>query len=541
MKTKKLLSMTLAIVFAIGILAGCGGNETTKTNVDLSAFEDDSTEKITLSWLGYANLSGCEEGTPSELLIEDKFNVDIKPIFAESTKYVDKKNALLQSGEIPDLIYELDPAHIFADARDEYLLEIPYELIKKEAPSLFAQLTEKAPAVWGYSNYEGKNYGLPNINHAHMDSRVPAYRGDWLKKVGKEIPTTVEELHDVLYAFVHEDPDGNGKDDTYGYAFRSSHWQHYFGEIFGAYGVLPFDWQEVDGEVVYGGLKEECEEVLAILANWYKEGLIYPAFVESSETSDVLYQAGKVGYNHHMGYQDPNDVNSAENITKAAFPEAEMVYAPHIKGPNGDYGLRGWGYPCHIVAFGDNGNSPKKVTRLLKMFETMYNDDALIMQIRYGKEGEQYTINNDSVNTASGRYIPTEAYEDPAQRRLAGYEFGVGAPTFWVPFAPKEELYNGSFSEYYNNWRAEYDDKNSVLTDVFYKVDIVPSAPTYIDDIRNQQMAIMTEIIQGKRAADQYIEDFTKVWEATGGSTLLAEAQEYKSVLDTIYKEIGLN
>ena len=121
-----------------------------------------------------------------------------------------------------------------------------------------------APAFGEDDSRVGKNYGLPNINHAHMDARVPAYRGDWLKNVGKEIPTTVDELHDVLYAFVHEDPDGNGKDDTYGYAFRSSHWQHYFGEIFGAYGILPFDWQEVNGEVVYGGLKEECEEVLAI-------------------------------------------------------------------------------------------------------------------------------------------------------------------------------------------------------------------------------------------------------------------------------------
>jgi len=539
MKMKKALSIALALILAIGMLAGCGGNEVEKVDLDLSAFEDDGTETIELSWLGYANLSGCEEGTASELLIEDKFNVNIRPIFAESSKYTDKKNALLQSGDIPDLIYELDPAHVFADARDEYLLEVPYALIQQEAPALFADLTEKAPAVWGYGYYEGKNYGLPNINHAHMDARVPAYRGDWLKNVGKEIPTTVDELHDVLYAFVHEDPDGNGKDDTYGYAFASSHWQHYFGEIFGAYGVLPFDWQEVDGEVVYGGLREECETVLATLATWYEEGLIYPAFIESSETVGELFQAGQVGYSHHMGYQDINNPNSSYALTKQAFPEAEMVYAAHVKGPNGDYGLRGWGYPCHVVSFGDNDNSPKKVTRMLNMFETMFNDNALVTQIRWGIEGEQYTINENTTGTSIYEY--TADYTEAAQRRLAGYEMGFASPTFWTPFAPKAELYEGSFSKVYSDWRAQYDAKTYVLTDVFYKVDIVPSAPTYIDDIRNQQMAIMTEIVQGKRAADQYIEDFTKVWEATGGSTLLAEAQEYKSVLDTIYKEIGLN
>jgi len=538
MKMKKILSIALALILAIGMLAGCGGGGE-RTKVDLSEYEDDGSEKLTIEWLGYATLAGCEEGTATELLLEDKYNVEIKPIFAESSNYTDKKNALLQSEDVPDLIYELDPMHVYADARDEYLLEIPYQLIEQEAPDIYADINEKAPAVWAYGYYEGGNYGLPNMNHNHMESKVSTYRADWLEKVGMEVPKTVDELHDVLYAFTHDDPDGNGKNDTYGYAFASSHWQHYFAEIFGAYGILPFDWQEANGEIVYGGLKEECETVLAILAQWYKEGIIYPAFIESDKTGSELLQSNIVGYLHDMSYEDPSSDQTTLALLRQRVPEADLAYSKPIEGPDGKFGMRGWGYPCHVVSFGDNGNSPKKVTRLLNMFNDMFTDEALLLEVRYGKEGVTYTVDKDS--TAVNIYNATEDYVEAAQKRLAGYEFNVAGPTFWSPICPSREVYERGLSESYKAWGEKYKSHDAVLTDAFYKVDIVPSAPTYIDDLRNGQMALMSEIVQGKKAADQYIEEFTKIWESTGGNELLEEAREQQAILDEIYVEVGIN
>ncbi len=36
-------------------------------------------------------------------------------------------------------------------------------------------------------------------------------------KLGLEAPTTLDEFMEVAKAFTFNDPDGNGKDDTYGY------------------------------------------------------------------------------------------------------------------------------------------------------------------------------------------------------------------------------------------------------------------------------------------------------------------------------------
>jgi putative aldouronate transport system substrate-binding protein len=39
---------------------------------------------------------------------------------------------------------------------------------------------------------------------------------DWLDKLGLKAPTTLDEMFEVAKAFTEKDPDGNGKNDTYG-------------------------------------------------------------------------------------------------------------------------------------------------------------------------------------------------------------------------------------------------------------------------------------------------------------------------------------
>ena len=41
-------------------------------------------------------------------------------------------------------------------------------------------------------------------------------RKDWLAKLGLKEPQTVDDLYTIAKAFTEQDPDGNGKKDTYG-------------------------------------------------------------------------------------------------------------------------------------------------------------------------------------------------------------------------------------------------------------------------------------------------------------------------------------
>jgi multiple sugar transport system substrate-binding protein len=59
---------------------------------------------------------------------------------------------------------------------------------------------------------DGEIYGVPFSRQAV----VTFVRKDWRENLGYDIPKTWDELHDLAVAFAEEDPDGNGKNDTYG-------------------------------------------------------------------------------------------------------------------------------------------------------------------------------------------------------------------------------------------------------------------------------------------------------------------------------------
>ncbi|MGB7538220.1 MAG: extracellular solute-binding protein [Anaerolineales bacterium] len=63
---------------------------------------------------------------------------------------------------------------------------------------------------------DGAMYGLPDQGQIPTTDGL-VIRKDWLDKLGLAMPKTVDELIAVAKAFTENDPDGNGKKDTYGF------------------------------------------------------------------------------------------------------------------------------------------------------------------------------------------------------------------------------------------------------------------------------------------------------------------------------------
>ena len=59
-------------------------------------------------------------------------------------------------------------------------------------------------------------YALPQIYDGSKHQYCVTIRQDWLDALGLQMPTTVQELYDVAYAFTYNDPDKNGLNDTVG-------------------------------------------------------------------------------------------------------------------------------------------------------------------------------------------------------------------------------------------------------------------------------------------------------------------------------------
>lgn len=534
MKMKKLICMSVAVVMAVGMLAGCGEKKISTSDAAQNFSETD--EKLTLKWLGYPRNPGANEGGAAETAIEERFNVEIEPLFYEENKFNDKKTMLMAGGEIPDLVYELDPVNVYNDVDQDFIVELPYETIQKYAPKFFDYLNSYAPAAWIYSRYEDANWGIPNFNHAHMVSKSALYREDWLEALNLEVPKTLDELHTVLLAMTNNDPDGNGKKDTWGMSSAGSQ-QSFFSEIFGAYDILPFDWQEVGGEIVYGGVREEVKDVLTILAQWYKEGIIHPDFFTGGKAADI--QSGQIGYQIYEGaYFDKDDAKAIPNAIKAVDPDAKIALGFLPEGPEGKAGARAWGRACHVVSFGNTEGYGVKVPRMLQIFEAMHTDEEFATNVRIGKEGEQWEkAPEDTTKENNFQMLP--GYETSDETRLAGLSTDFRGATFFAPIPVPYDTYMSKRSENYKAWLNEWTDEKYALTNYFFKTDVCPSSSDYLVDLQTKQQAYMSEIIQGIKPIDAY-DEFIELWNTAGGQILTEEANELKGELDGIYADIGI-
>lgn len=542
MKKTKLLALCIALITASGAIGGCGGNkEVSDINVDSSNMD----EKMEITWLSLPYNPSAQEGTYPETVLEERFNVDIKPLFLDNTNYNDKKTMMIASGQKIDLIYELDPSNVKQDASQGLLMELPYDVIKKYAPTVYKIICDEAPKAWLYSRVDDANYGIPNLNYSNDRCRNGVWRVDWLRNVGiDKIPETLDEMHDALYKFVYNDPDGNGQKDTYGMSSDITNWHTMFTDIFGAYGVLPFDWMGEGENVEYGGFKEGTYEALQLLQDWYKEGLIDPDFITDNvfSTGKDKFQNGIVGFiNQNGGYWAPDDTNSLPAVMKQIDPNAEISNALPVKGPNGDSGTFCWGAPNHIVSFGaDLANEPEKLVRILTILETLVTDEELTKTVKLGEQGKHWDFKNAELGFDGGvKFL--SPYDDSSQQKNECLTSEFSSPSFFVPVS----LSYDTAMKYMERERKEVLDKYSPkelgMSDAFMKPDTLPSASEYFVDLRTKQINLMVSVIKGDKTVDDYKNEFAQIWSQGGGDTLLEEAKTMGSQIDQMYSELGLS
>ena len=116
----------------------------------------------------------------------------------------------------------------------------------------------------------------------------------------RDSPTTVEEALEVAKKLTFEDPDGNGKDDTYG--FSSYGLSNGFDGIMNPYGAsINNHFIIVDGEVTSTLLQPHVKEGLEMCKRFVDAGVVDPDIVanDSNAVRDKMIQ-GKVG-------MSPND------------------------------------------------------------------------------------------------------------------------------------------------------------------------------------------------------------------------------------------
>ena len=148
--------------------------------------------------------------------IRDNYQVDMKLAWqAEGSEYNNKLSLNIASGNLPDIFYCNDYRTFLQLAQNGLLADLT-DIYEEN----ISDTIKGIDASYGGRNLEpvtidGRLMAIPAGN---LDGQqdVLWLRKDWLDNLGLEVPKTMEDLEKVLTAFVEEDPDGNGVDDTTG-------------------------------------------------------------------------------------------------------------------------------------------------------------------------------------------------------------------------------------------------------------------------------------------------------------------------------------
>jgi len=236
--------------------------------------------------------------------VKEDLNIELKEYWSVSCTNLDQKISLsIASNDLPDaMIVNRVQLRKLVEAGQ---IEDMSEAIKYALPmSQDAWDSSEGEAI-ASATFDGKIMAIPSSNHTDGSIKNMWIRKDWLDKLGLEVPQTLEELETVARAFIEQDPDGNGQADTLGIMGMDANDTLYatfldpndqgLGSIFYAKDSFPGYWVEgPDGKATYGSILPETKEALALLRDWYAEGLIDQQLGVRNENDEPI-AAGKVG------------------------------------------------------------------------------------------------------------------------------------------------------------------------------------------------------------------------------------------------------
>lgn len=387
------------------------------TMVAVPAVAEEELPFLEITWAGHADTTPpAEEGTPFQKYLEEKWNVKITPLMITHMEQ-EAWDLFFASGDTAD--YISNPGSRYNMLIDQALVQpISIEMLETYAPNWMAKTYEMVGSeemthqMLTYT--DGNVYCMPYIAYTAAFAFGSYIRTDWLENVGLEIPTTLDEFHDVIKAFKENDPDGNGEDDTLGMSGTNGAF-HY---IFGAYGIMKDTYNlNEDGTVTYTSVGEPYKEALKTLAAWYAEGLIDPeTFTDDRAKLREKWSSGRIGVMDDNAWwgEASRGNNSVFAMLQNRDPEAEITFYNAPTGPDGHSGAR-FGFPGitgqACVLFGADATE-EEVIRIMQIKESMtYLEEYT--RARYGVEGEHYTIDDNGVLVMNPEW-------DFEQQRAAG-------------------------------------------------------------------------------------------------------------------------
>lgn len=408
MKRKKKFEKVMAAVLAASMvmsLTACGGSSSTSSNTSSTqsattesaqkgeaseeAKSEEPKERQTVTFMtidfnaGTSNTGEYAEEILNKVEDAAGVNVDIDWILSDVTEEKitlamanpsTMPMVITHGGSLTGNIVSAAKAGAFVDLNDYIWDAEKYPNLSQMNKSVAESLTVEGALIAIPRTRDIGRYGL-------------SYRQDWAEAVGiTEEPKTIDDIYDMLYKFTYDDPDGNGKDDTYG--MEMTQYTGPFDIVQTWFGVGN-GWAEVDGKLVPVHMQPEYKEALDWIKKVYDDGLMPKDWaVRTTDTWSNGCKTGESGV--YIDVMDGGrriwDYFVAKDTYTPSVVNPDEPASMNLLGAVNGKTLATSGYNGYFTLSASTCDTPEKIEAALTLLDKLNDNDTRLL-VEYGLEG----------------------------------------------------------------------------------------------------------------------------------------------------------
>lgn len=386
---------------------------------------------------------------------------------------------LFSAGGGPDVVATYEDTLPFVN--NGMALEITDEMLDK-MPN-YKRMLEEYPIIDKLCKVNGKRYTIGKMSNV-LPNHTIVIRRDWLNNLGLPMPETPEELLEVCRAFTEDDPDGNGKDDTWGISMTTDT-QRILAHMWGF--PSPEKYTMNDGELTYAW--DRMESWLEYTKKIIDNGYVNPDFLTMKGDDDRAdFLNGKIGIYGSGRFSQVN--TSIYKDFKASNPDGQLDTFPLPATEYGAYTGYMNGGPS-IVGF--INAETENVDGALAYINWLC-DPEISEYLMYGEDGVYYKKDSE------GTHVVVDAAKNEVEFNYAS-DYSI----------IKNELLTGSENpvnihadDYYNQYLKSDDPIMHEFGDLYYKMVLIVNDTQAIEPRKWQQAlpVLPTELNIIKATAD---------------------------------------
>ncbi|MGO4497591.1 extracellular solute-binding protein [Paenibacillus sp. 2RAB27] len=501
-KWYKHMSIVLAATMLGGAVTGCAKKEEPVASNPVGSAKPADKKRIKISSM-FPLYGDPAQKTEAWKFIEDKFNIDYEPLAIPNNSSEEKVKLAVASGDMADFTtWESFPSADFSNyvdqgaflALDDYIKDMP-------------NIMKTPQAAWDNLKINGKIYGIPRTRP--LTTVAVMIRQDWLDNLGLPVPKTTDELFKTAVAFTKNDPDKNGKADTFGFAvgeniaFLESIW-HAFD--------TGNNWRIMeDGTLMNSAITPGRKQGLTFVRDLYKEGAIDKDFAVL-KTTQVWEKINSGNAGIYVG--NISDYPKFVDALAKTNPNAKFVLAKNPVGPTGKSGTsNGIGFYGLQTIPASLGKDKDKVKRIIEFIDWQASDEGTLFK-QYGVEGAHYTKNADGTLKPNADKIKADAVANLVSHNKFDPYLAVSTTASADVQKMQREMID---------YVADKGVTNPVIGF------LAPAQREKGADLNKLRDEFFVKVVMGKSPIEDF-DKFTKEWLDKGGSQLTKEVNDWYKV-----------